>query len=313
MMILLKADIRFTRTKINAFVNENIKTIAEILEYESYPIYDHDYSSYVFPMLNQLIQTIQAEDMESAHEYAKLLLHEKPTCHFYDLIPIQTINSTQKQSLLLSCNAIPDEYLTREFTNKTYAYSFEKLQIHFQQAIDLIQIAVPDLYFEMSQFVKEIFILNQRPPKQGSNISIFGALFFSQDVLMVSAIDAYERIIHEAAHMFLYANMFNDPLVENNLDAKYKHGLREDLRPMIAIYHACFVLGRIIYGLTHLIECYNNHALSLKKDEISRANELLKTYKEKLSFSLKSLKSDATLTSLGTHLITPIFQLDESI
>ena len=130
-MILPEADIRFTRTKINTFVNENIKTIAGILEYESYPIYDHNYSSYVFPMLNQLIQTIQAEDMESAHEHAKLLFHEKPTCHFYDLIPIQAINNTQKQSLLLSCNAIPDEYLTREFTNKTYAYQFEKLQTHF--------------------------------------------------------------------------------------------------------------------------------------------------------------------------------------
>lgn len=58
----------------------------------------------------------------------------------------------------------------------------------------------------------------------------------------------YESFIHECSHLHLYALMGNDPLVLNKESERYRSPLRIDKRPMFGLFHAAFVLARIVRG-----------------------------------------------------------------
>jgi len=300
---------------INDFVNSNLKSVHQYAEqtlnqpFKKPTEYHHDFSSLLFSNLNLMITAIEEDQLEDISTWAHALFNSDYRSEFYTLIPLQAIKTDLQKTLLLESNSLYQEHFLREFSDKIVRYDFSNFKTHFSKALGLVEKIVPEFYTEITYFVKEIYILNQRPPKQGSGMGVFGALFFSHEVLSPSIIDAYERIIHESAHLFLYAVSFIDPIVLNDTTEQYHHGLREDLRPMIAVFHACFVLGRMIFSLEKLLTRAKKNPALLNADEINRADTLLTHYKERLTISLQSLRSDGKLTKVGKKLIQPILEM----
>ena len=55
-----------------------------------------------------------------------------------------------------------------------------------------------------------------------------------------------EHIVHECAHQYLFALQIFDPVVVNDNSELYDAPIRIQKRPMNGIFHACFVLARMV-------------------------------------------------------------------
>ncbi|WP_280399600.1 aKG-HExxH-type peptide beta-hydroxylase [Nocardia carnea] len=75
-----------------------------------------------------------------------------------------------------------------------------------------------------------------------------------------------ERIVHEASHIALNAVMTLDPLVLNDAGERYTSPLRPDPRPMSGIYHAAFILSRVVHVLEKLRPHYDSPVLGATID-----------------------------------------------
>jgi HEXXH motif-containing protein len=109
-----------------------------------------------------------------------------------------------------------------------------------------------ELYDELRQLITDIVIVEADGLNAGSSFKAFG-------VILLRALQpgqtwtAYiEHLAHEAAHHHLFAVCTLDPIFDGASDAVYRSPLRKELRPLSAIYHAMFVLCRIIRVLSRL-------------------------------------------------------------
>src|SRR5206468_121331 len=59
-----------------------------------------------------------------------------------------------------------------------------------------------------------------------------------------------EHIVHECAHQHLFALQLIDPVVLNDKNELFDAPIRLQKRPMDGIFHACFVLAR-------MVRCFN--------------------------------------------------------
>lgn len=111
----------------------------------------------------------------------------------------------------------------------------------------------------------------------------------------------FERLVHEAAHLRLFAiqrtvgRLHNDPP-----DKRLASVARPDPRPVIGVYHAAFVYGRLVEAFARAI----SHGAG---EHWSRRLEVLLGRYRSLSHTLHE---QATLTALGADILV---QLDERI
>ncbi|MDF1760375.1 MAG: HEXXH motif-containing putative peptide modification protein [Coxiellaceae bacterium] len=101
-----------------------------------------------------------------------------------------------------------------------------------------------------------------------------------------------EHIVHECAHQYLFALQLLDPVVLNKPNELYNAPIRVAKRPMSGIFHACFVLSR-------MVRCFRK-----TKDyfEGSLANDFNQRIDQWFNQSYDVVKQHAQLTDRGRHL-----------
>src|SRR5215211_3420293 len=82
---------------------------------------------------------------------------------------------------------------------------------------------------------------------------LWGALFLNA-ASHRSDVKLIEALAHEGAHSLLFGLCTEEPLVEDGDEERYPSPLRDDLRPLDGIFHATFVLARMHWVLTRLLE-----------------------------------------------------------
>lgn len=65
-----------------------------------------------------------------------------------------------------------------------------------------------------------------------------------------------EHIVHECAHQHLFALQLIDPVVLNHKDELFDAPIRKQKRPMDGIFHACFVLARMVRCFRKAQDCF---------------------------------------------------------
>lgn len=81
-----------------------------------------------------------------------------------------------------------------------------------------------------------------------SSVERWGAILLNMAVKK-PLLERAETLIHEAAHSLLFALSPDDRRVLNDPEERYASPLRLDRRPIDGIYHATFVLARMIYAM----------------------------------------------------------------
>jgi len=140
-------------------------------------------------------------------------------------------------------------------------------------ALSILEGYAPDSFAETAAVVSEIVPAAGRSTKgfvfDGcSSLERWGAMLLNMDVEK-SDLDLAVTIVHEGAHISLFGKAPINFHVENDDETeRYSSPLRVDLRPMSGIYHATFVLARMVYAMREIIE--SRSAPAALRDEAAR-------------------------------------------
>jgi HEXXH motif-containing protein len=128
----------------------------------------------------------------------------------------------------------------------------------FEQAMSVLDQAVPELAGELRAIISELVMVVGDDDAEhefdgGSSYMLWGALFLNA-ARHPTSIELIEALAHEGAHSLLFGLCTEEPLTENADDERYSSPLRDDPRPLDGIFHATFVLARMHWVLTGLLE-----------------------------------------------------------
>ena len=126
------------------------------------------------------------------------------------------------------------------------------ISANVREALDIIESIDPNLAEEIRGLVVEIVGASAyqgpgaRLAGSGSSMMLWGLVVFNAD--RYATVDqVVDVLVHEAAHLLLFAHTVDGPLVKNPADKLYPSPLRLDERPMDGVLHATFVTARRYY------------------------------------------------------------------
>ena len=129
-------------------------------------------------------------------------------------------------------------------------------------ALDLLRQAVPGLAGELDELVTTVILARgvaakdeselMAPFEGASALRAFGAIMLDGQPDQ-SVVDCAASLMHEAAHIALFALSPMEGVVTNTDDERHESPLRTDARPLEGVFHATFVLARMVYGMESLL------------------------------------------------------------
>jgi hypothetical protein len=166
-----------------------------------------------------------------------------------------------------------------------------------EQAKAVLKETVPEILDEHQTFVKSILIIDRVNYGSGTSFTFFGLISTHSFPETASLLKAIEMLVHETAHLYIFGLSSFDALTLNPPTQLFKAPFREDPRPMMGIYHATFVLGRLLYVFDKLEKSLKD--LSFKAEIISK----VKDYENRFDSSWVLVKENAQMTELGERLM----------
>jgi hypothetical protein len=165
------------------------------------------------------------------------------------------------------------------------------------QALDILSRGAKDFFDEHTHLVSQIILVDSERFIGGSSFDMQGCIILKieADMTLEHIIDL---IIHETAHQYVFLLSTLDPLCLNDPHKLYRSPLRKDPRPMMGIFHALFVITRLIHGLRDL--CTQASSLSLCPHKLS---ERIRMYEDKFHTALPFFFEHAHLSALGRDLM----------
>ena len=139
---------------------------------------------------------------------------------------------------------------------------------------ELIQKADSDFYGEFQANVTRLKLFNGKALKAATAAEIFGTIVMripnvTEDIDLHFA----ENLIHEASHLQLDMLLAFDEMVLNDDSERYSAPLRIDTRPMLGIFHATFVLSRMVRLFTKFTEVDSRAAVRFKLEQFRKQFE----------------------------------------
>lgn len=173
------------------------------------------------------------------------------------------------------------------------------------EALGLLAIACPELAEEMRSIVLQIVAASpsHEPGGQGfgsvSSFMLWGLIIFNAERHRTAAALA-PCLVHEAAHQLLFAHAIEEPLVLNDINARYKSPLRKDARPMDGVYHATFVVARMYYAVQKLREAALAGTVPLPVSDLDKQSA---GYRDLFFSGLQTVREFGELTETGRRIM----------
>lgn len=159
--------------------------------------------------------------------------------------------------------------------------------------------AEPVFLQEIHSLVSTVLLVNSVSNMEGATSPrFFGAVYLSfpkQNLSDHPLVFLADSLVHEMSHLYLNTIMAYDPLVLNELNNQFSSPVRVELRPMIGIYHAVFVLSRVI-------RLFNNvYRLNLYKDRVFLKN-FIRVLLSQYETAYKTVSTHGILSDLGKQI-----------
>ena len=150
---------------------------------------------------------------------------------------------------------------------------------------------------EFEAFVTRIKLYAGKVLESTTSARFFGAIYlglpYEEDTFLIYL----RNIVHELSHLHLFAMMAQDPLILNGEQERYASPLRPDKRPMIGIFHASYVLSRMVRILRRYVEQF---------PENQEAKVMLQKNENAFLDSLETVKNHGQLTEQGKSIFTSL-------
>ncbi len=166
------------------------------------------------------------------------------------IVSFQKLNRIQKA--LFSHLATDYSVVGKHIFEPVPSKDFEITHKLILEAFDFMKEALPSYYEECSEYVSAFLVFQSQVMSAGTTFDLAKLIFiqsfdsFDERNLLV----VIDRILHETAHIHLHLQTMDDPLLLNSPHELYDSPFRDKPRPLIGIYHAHFVLYRLITGLS---------------------------------------------------------------
>jgi len=152
-------------------------------------------------------------------------------------------------------------------------------------ALDLLRQAVPGLAGELDELVTTVILARgvaandeselMAPFEGASALRAFGAIMLDGQPDQ-TLVDCAASLIHEESHIALFALSPMEGVVTNADDERHESPLRTDSRPLEGVFHATFVLARMVYGMESLLSsgCLSGSESDVAADIINASRPL---------------------------------------
>lgn len=119
---------------------------------------------------------------------------------------------------------------------------------NINKALDYIKKYNPEIYNEYLEFTTSIKLFRGRVLRGETSAKSFGVIWLRVPAKEDDQVGYWiEHLVHEVSHLRLEAHFFAENLVLNPYSHKeFIAPIRDDLRPMFGIFHATFVLSRMV-------------------------------------------------------------------
>lgn len=172
-----------------------------------------------------------------------------------------------------------------------------------EKGIDQLRLAYPELASENDIFVGSVIFFESAGQTNERALSFTGDKL--QSLILINAeiernwIFLLDKLIHEAAHTYLYAINLHEEMVRNPPESKFSSPLRRDERTMLGIYHATFVIQRLILAFTRILEA--GHP---SEEDRTKIAELLVYYHSRLDVGFATVMEHGDLSDIARRLLT---------
>lgn len=168
-----------------------------------------------------------------------------------------------------------------------------------REAVGMVRQADPMMHEELVALISHITLFKSQAIMGGSLVRTFGGIFIaSPDHDPIRGHAAYithrgtpyflEHLVHESSHNVLFGIMLFDPLVLNPVTEKFSAPLRTDLRPMYGIFHAAFVVSRMVRVFKLLVH-----------QGLGEYSKLVDHFEPRLLNGIKVVSENGRLTTQG--------------
>lgn len=148
----------------------------------------------------------------------------------------------------------------------------------FHGSLDLLKTLDPSLFLEMKSYVSRIKFFSSDALNSVTSPRYFGAIYmrlpFTEEDPETFFLDT---LVHETSHLHLFAIIDRNILILNDEQDLYSSPLKKDKRPMVGVFHAVFVLARMVRILRRYCNAYPNKeaAKILLKERCSQLAKFL--------------------------------------
>jgi hypothetical protein len=160
----------------------------------------------------------------------------------------------------------------------------------------ILKSKTPHFFKHLSKNTRNIFLCKSNTIAATTSQLFFGSMIIScpeDDFEKDNLLEYYfDTVIHEYAHIRLNMILSNDPIILNESNYEFTSPIRSELRPMLGVFHAFYVLGTVLNIGKRIIG-------DLKKDIII---PLLSERKKEFLSAANTIKESAILTEYGKNI-----------
>lgn len=162
------------------------------------------------------------------------------------------------------------------------------------EAVELLEAAWPEAALEMHELVRQILFVDGDGHGSAFTIHTFGAIYLTAMPAMVNVPGIYEYLVHESGHHALTLKESFTKMILNS-EQRTESPLRGGTRPVRGVFHAVFVLTRMILGLERALA----HVCLADREKLEQRAEFLRKRQE---VGFRSLERSARFTDQGAEL-----------
>jgi HEXXH motif-containing protein len=167
-------------------------------------------------------------------------------------------------------------------------------------SLHLLAAVAPELSGELAQLIRQIVFVRSTGTDGfdgASSFHLWGAILINV-ACHTTRVAMIEGLAHEAGHMLIFGHSLGEPIVENGTEERYPSPLRADLRPMEGIAHAAFVLARMSYAISRMLQ-----SSLLTEAEAEEAAIALERNRVAYEAGADVVNRHARLTAVGRQLL----------
>ncbi|MCU0317857.1 MAG: HEXXH motif-containing putative peptide modification protein [Amoebophilaceae bacterium] len=229
-----------------------------------------------------------------------VLTFVKEKHHNSSFVVYETMPDTISHTILKTMgHSITDYNISLRGLSKT-----EEIQAKqcLEQGTKYLWHSCPKMLENMRELVHQIFFVGSDCPQRHCVFSLTSAvtqgIVFINGAYSPSWVFLLDKYVHEAAHAYLFLINQEELLVLNDPKELYPSPLRQDKRPMEGVYHALFVLMRLLYAFSAIRE-----KQELMESDSKEIITLMSMYSAGLERSYTTVMREGKLTPIARLLL----------